>query len=117
MANDFISVSVPNNGEAPVPKRELWEQRIENWKASGLSQKAWCQREQLPLSSLGYWRKRLRSEASDDAHETPRLIPVSLTQPGSALTIRLGRQVTIQVGASVDRGLLGDLIAALRSDP
>lgn len=114
MANDLISV--PINGEAPVPKRELWQRRIEDWKASGLSQKAWCQREQLPLSSLGYWRKRLRAEESGDVHETPRLIPVSLIQPGSPLTIRLGRQVIIEVGASVDRGLLGDLIAVLRTD-
>ncbi len=111
MANDLISV--PINGEAPVPKRELWQRRIEDWKASGLSQKAWCQREQLPLSSLGYWRKRLRAEESGDVHETPRLIPVSLIQPSSPLTIRLGRQVIIDVGASVDRGLLGDLIAVL----
>jgi hypothetical protein len=62
MASDLVAV--PVNDKTPVPKRELWQQRIQDWKASGLSQKAWCQREQLPLSSLGYWRRRLRAEES-----------------------------------------------------
>ena len=41
----------------------VWRQRIDVWLQSGLSQKAFCARNQLALSSFGYWRQRLKSKA------------------------------------------------------
>ena len=43
----------------PTEKRHYWQQHIDAWQRSGLSQKAYCQREALAVSNFGYWRRRL----------------------------------------------------------
>ena len=34
---------------------------IESWQQSGLSQKAWCERNSIPYSSFHYWYRRFRN--------------------------------------------------------
>lgn len=119
MATELALARAPDTktAEPGVSKRAVWQQRISAWQASGLSQKAWCEREQIPLSSLGYWRKRLReSESPSDEQLAPRFIPVSLTGSSAPVTIRLGGSVTIEIAAGIDRGLLQDLLWALRAE-
>ena len=97
-------------------KRSLWQERIASWQRSGLSQKIWCEREQVPVSSLGYWIKKLRGAvAPNKATEiVPRFIPVTLTT-SSSVTIQIGNATTIDIDATVDRALLRDLLTALRT--
>lgn len=78
-------------------KGEQWRARIEAWRASGLSQKAWCIKEGVTYSSFGYWRKRLRAHDSKasafervgtirpEAQVTVQLSGVHLQVPISAL--------------------------------
>ena len=119
MATELALASALETGttESVDSKRVLWQQRITAWQASGLSQKAWCEREQIPLSSLGYWRKRLRNdESGSDESASPRFIPVSLTESASPVTIRMGGSMTIEISAGIDRGLLRDLLSVLRTE-
>ena len=68
-------------------KRTLWQQRINNWKISGLTQKAFCQKHQLNIHQFGYWNKRFNSDKSaphkeQDKNLSPRntpFIPVTLS--------------------------------------
>lgn len=39
--------------------REFWTRHVESWRASGLTQKAYCARHRLAKRSLGYWASRL----------------------------------------------------------
>ncbi len=36
-------------------KKAYWQQQIRNWKTSGLSQKQFCRRQSLALSTFSYW--------------------------------------------------------------
>lgn len=45
--------------------KRLWAERIVAWQASGLKQRAFCERESLPYQSFLWWRRQLRSNARD----------------------------------------------------
>ena len=40
-------------------RRSLWENHIEQWRISGLSQAAYCRRHRLKVHRFYYWRRRL----------------------------------------------------------
>ncbi|MDR3543877.1 MAG: hypothetical protein P4L69_23415 [Desulfosporosinus sp.] len=44
-------------------KRELWQERICNYRSSELYAQAWCQQNKLTLSSLHYWINKLNKES------------------------------------------------------
>jgi hypothetical protein len=101
-------------------KHTLWRDHIGAWQASGLSQRVWCEREGIALSTLSYWRKRLREtgpQAAGGEVAPPRFIPVSLIGTQPAMTIRVGSAMHIEIGPAIERGLLRDLLSALRADP
>ena len=39
-------------------KHEQWQQHIKDWKASGLSQTAWCKQHDLKPEQLSYWYRK-----------------------------------------------------------
>ncbi len=52
-----------------------WKQHIEGWKSSGLSQRRYCEREGIAVSTLQWWCRRLRENGRA---ETPRFVPVAV---------------------------------------
>ena len=42
-------------------KLALWSELIHDFQTSGQSCKAWCQENQIPVSTMGYWMRRLRN--------------------------------------------------------
>ena len=60
----------------PTPraaKREFWEQHIEDWKSSGLSQIQYCRDQNLKLPTFQYWKSKL-----DRLSLSRPLIPVTV---------------------------------------
>lgn len=46
-------------------REALWQERVERWRASGLSQRAFALQEGYPIRQVGYWVRRLtRSPAA-----------------------------------------------------
>jgi hypothetical protein len=54
--------------------REFWARHVRSWRASGLTQKAYCARRRLAKGSLGYWASTLgrRKAAVTDLVEIRR---------------------------------------------
>lgn len=48
-------------------KQAYWYALIEEWRLSGLTQKAFCQQRELSLPTFGYWVKKLRAQAGESA--------------------------------------------------
>lgn len=95
-------------------KRE-WDQRVANFKQSGLSVKKWCDQEGLKANQLRYWLKKL--DESREVAEKPQWIPVTLVHPQSegnkkALPIKIGK-VIIEVSPGYDPELLSDVVRTL----
>ncbi len=74
-------------------KIDIWQQHILEWSEGQLSQKAYCQQNNISFSSFGYWRKRLNRLEKP----TKKLLPVTLIQPSAVVVITLPLGVRIDV--------------------
>ena len=55
-------------------KEEYWQKQINDWKASGLNQKQFCQSRSLALSTFCYWK----SKANRNESLTPQFYPLTV---------------------------------------
>ncbi len=60
--------------------KTLWEQRLEQWRKSGLSQVNWCRQQNLNAHQLTYWKLKLQPRKDQD-----KLIPLVVSQPPEPL--------------------------------
>ena len=88
-----------------MSKAEIWQQHIDSWKDSGISQTAYCKQHKIKQHNMQYWRKRLSA-----CGEKPRtLIPVTIKGSTTA-RLMLGSQVSIELPSEH----LADVLLALR---
>ena len=84
---------------------------IEEYERGGLSQAAFCRRQGIPLSTLTYWRRRLRGPSVGKPE--PRLLEVEIVGEGvrsGALELRLPGGVTAVVTSDTNEELLRRLL-------
>jgi hypothetical protein len=112
-----------------------WEQYISGWKASGLTQSAYCEREGISYDSFKRWRHLLRSDAVMRG-SAPRFVPVRVAASpvpqstpkaprlptgrggpsrGAEVWLSNGRAITL--GRELDEVELGRLIRLLEVLP
>jgi hypothetical protein len=60
-----------------VAKRALWSRRIGQWKGSGLTQRAFCAKRGLALSTFQWWRRRLADADGRPSHAVFLPLPVN----------------------------------------
>lgn len=82
--------------------REKWTALINEWRQSGLSQKAFCQQRQLNLHSLQYWRKILDEAESSTTGTCSKtghgFIPLQVADTTTTeIRIALSHQVKLEV--------------------
>ena len=80
--------------EQPViikDKARYWQQHMEAWQASDLTQPAYCQQHTISLAAFGYWRTRLKKRWSEDGKQdsTVSCLPVHLTPSSVCLLTNL----------------------------
>jgi hypothetical protein len=111
-------MNAPENHENAAPRRldkaKLWQSRLMLAQESGLSQKDFCQSQNLSLSTFRYWHKKLRGEQKPEKGSF-----VEVTFPpkreSSGIEILLGRGILVRVKAGFDQGLLQEVIRTVRS--
>jgi hypothetical protein len=110
---------MPRNDET---KLQHCKKRIKNWEASGITQRAYCERERLKYDTFNYWRRQIRStrgvaNSRSTASVTNRLtlLPVHLSGQKSSESMRLhspsGWQ--LELPGAVDTAWLATLLHAL----
>jgi len=99
-------------------KEQQWQRRIERWRASGLSVRAFCARHGLATASFYHWRRMLQRRAAGE----PAFVPVQVvadavpTQP-SALEVVLAGGRTVRVAPGFDVATLCQLLSVLEGRP
>ncbi len=88
-----------------MTKAEYWQQHINAWQESGLSQPKYCEKNDIKQNTFYYWRKQLAPLQT----KTKKLIPVTIAHSVTARLL-LGSQVAIELPADQ----LPDLLLALR---
>ena len=89
---------------------KVWAKRMRAFERSGLSRRAWCAQEKVPLSTLDYWRRRLRQRGVASA-----LVPVvvDVAPRAERIEIALG-DVQLRLPSGVDADWLCRLLRGLR---
>jgi hypothetical protein len=106
----------PSRAEQIAQKRRFWEQQIQRWRDSGLTQTEFCRLQNLKPHQLTYWKKRF--------HRTQA--PVSLVElqlgsasqshtcsSGSPLRLILDEQYRIDIDRGFDPVTLQQLVLTL----
>ena len=106
-------------------KEQSWRERIERWRRSGLSVRAFCQQQHLAIPSFYAWRRTLqqrdRLNPTTPAPQPLTFLPVHVTHDDTAtlpvleLLLANGRRLRIPHG--YDPNHLGDVVRALEGLP
>ncbi|QDV17750.1 hypothetical protein Pan153_24050 [Gimesia panareensis] len=95
------------------PNREaFWRTTISDRMQSGLSIRAFCEREGLSEPTYHYWRRELKKR---DAENTAKasFLPVEVQLPATPIEIVFSHGTTVRVGNGCDRATLETVLAAL----
>lgn len=92
------------------PKRNFWENQIERWQQSGLSQRAYCHNNHLKPDQFYYWRRRILTSRPEVS-----FLPVSLSddpiQHPLSVRILLPNGCAIELEGQDEPGRLKQLLA------
>lgn len=96
--------------------RQDWFDRIEAWKQSGLTQKAFCEQQQLGLGSFQRWRGIFLREEAPKASSAASFLPVKVTAaPASSLALVIDDHLRIEIPAGFDPVILKQVVQALQA--
>ncbi len=90
----------------------LWQRRHEDYRRSGLSRKAFCERFKLKLSTLDYWFGRLRRQAGQEGMVELKGMAGS-SSAASCLTLVVCKRFRLEIPQGCDLRLLGDVLRVL----
>ena len=96
-------------------KRRHWQRHIEALKKSGQTRKEYCEANQINLSTLDYWCRKLnRRREKKNKKKAGGWIPLQIREDGSPseIDLRIGR-ITIAVKSGFDGALLTELLRTL----
>lgn len=79
-------------------KHQLWQQRKEQWRNSGMSARAFCADHKLTSSNFYYWMKKLSD--SEVEKKTAAFIPVKISSEPSPMISLALNSLRLQLPAS-----------------
>jgi hypothetical protein len=102
-----MPLSASRPGRRPNPAtRQRWQQRLERFRASGLTVPAFCDREGIAPASFYAWRRRLRHDPTPPATDATRLVPVRLVAAPASAPVELVLPSGVVLRLSPDTDLL-----------
>jgi hypothetical protein len=102
-------------------KLQQWAQHLKDWESSGVTQRAYCEREGLKYSTFDYWRRQIRATGAAVKLTSKRvatkrltLVPVRLSDKRSAdsIVLRTSRW-QLELPGTVDTAWLASLLREL----
>lgn len=97
--------------------QSLWERRIKEQKASGITEQAWCKQNQLTKHTYYYWHKRI-CVASNPPIEKQTLFVEVKPETESKKTVKKlqiqWRDLQLEISDSAEAALAAELISHLQ---
>ena len=98
---------------------EYWRGQVQAYERSGVSRKKYCERKQIKIYQLDYWRRKLRRARAAEAASTTEWIPLQIQdervgERAAGIWLRIGR-VAIEVEPGFDRELLAEVLRVVGS--
>ena len=99
-------------------KEQQWRRRIAEWRASGLSVRAFCARRGLATPSFYAWRRALEQrDAERPAFVPVRVVPDGLPTCAGTLEVVLAGGRLVRVTPGFDAATLRQVLAVLEEEP
>ncbi len=96
--------------------RQRWFDRIEDWKQSGLSQKSFCEQQQLRLGSFRRWRRNFMRGERPELSSAVSFLPVNIrVAPASKLALVIDDHLRIEIPDGFDPVTLQQVVQALQA--
>ena len=96
--------------------RQCWFDRIETWKQSGLTQKAFCEQQRLGLGSFQRWRGIFMRGEKPEASSAVNFLPVNVTvDEAPSLALLIDDHLRIEIPAGFDPVTLKQVVQALQA--
>ena len=92
-------------------REKVWQERVVQWRASGLSQRAYAIEQGFPIRQVGYWVRRLTKSPAVPGLLPVRVAPAAPASP--AISLRNERGWTLSVPGDVPASWLAELMRAL----
>ena len=92
-------------------REQVWRERVAQWQAGGMSQRAYATEHGFPVRQVGYWVRRLTA-----GQAAPALLPVRVTPAATAtqaISLRSERGWALTLPGDVPASWLAELIRAL----
>jgi len=92
-----------------------WMERLGDYRASGLTMRAWCEERQVSFHKLRYWLRTTKRKESVPA-ATASFVPLTLSEAaatGASLVVRVG-EARIELEPGFNAELLRDVVQALK---
>ena len=89
-------------------KRALWNERINEFLASGQSRQAWCRNNDVSAQQLGYWLRKSQSSPENQAESSRWVSMNASSSADSRITIRIG-ELSLEVERGFDPEGLSDV--------
>jgi hypothetical protein len=92
-------------------REKIWQERVAQWQASGLSQRAYAIEQGFPIRQVGYWVRRLAGTQG-----LPALLPVRVARVVAAaapINLRSENGWTLTLPGDVPASWLAELMRAL----
>lgn len=102
--------------ESKLAKRRYWQEHIESWERSGLSQAAYCSLNSLRIKNFWYWRRQYSGKTSEPLRFFPlALISTKATnsEPASLQLTLQEQRFRIEIGENFSPSVLKGLILTL----
>ena len=90
----------------------FWRKTLSDRLQSGLSIRAFCEREGLSEPAYHYWRRELKKRDAEQTAATS-FLPVEVQLPATPIEIVFSHGTTVRVGNGCDRATLETVLAAL----
>ncbi len=96
--------------------RREWEQRIADYRASGLSRAKWCQQNSLKAHQLKYWLKRMEDPTVSSKPSTTwtSVVMVNPSSDDGSIQVKIG-ECSIEVKQGFNPSLLADVVKVLKT--
>lgn len=110
------------NKQRDPAKESFWREMLRRQAASGLSARAFCQREKLAESGFYAWRRTIAQRDAEHGGKdaTPTFVPVVVTDQSVAdasITIELADGRLLRLPESIAAERLAELVHALEAKP
>lgn len=95
-------------------RRRYWQDQIKACEKGGLSQKEYCKQNNLCLSTLGNWKRRLRRDQVKRSSFV-EIKPVKSEAEGSSAVMELviGEEIILRIGEEINPEKLAQIIKSV----